>query len=213
MATRRGPDNSVRFAMSGTLRAQSWANVFHMQLTTSSSIAQADLDTWTAAVALAWETRFKGLVGTDLTTTLAKATLYTPGGTVLQSTSARSQAGTAAGTSMAGSPASVVSWGTTVYWRGGKPRMYLAGITSGAINAGADTLATSHKTALKTAADGFRTDVNALTAGTITGSQLGFVSFSSGNAPRVTPLFFAVNPSTIHSRVGSQRRRDGKWIN
>jgi hypothetical protein len=213
VASRRGPDNSVRVSISGTLRGNNWANIFHAQLTTSSAISQADLDTWTAAFALAYENRFKSLLSSDTTVTLAKTVLYTPGGGELISSSVRSQAGTSANVSLVGAVSKVVSWLSGVYWRGGKPRTYLPGTTAVEITAGTDTMTGAILTAMQTAAAGFRTDVNALTAGTITGTTLGFVSFRTGNAERVTPLFFAITGAKIHPHVGIQRRRDGKWLN
>lgn len=211
MASRRGPDNSVRLAVSGTLRGQNWANVFHYQLTTSSSISQADLDTWTSTIFGYYKTRFGPLLGSDCSIISAKAVLYTPGGGELISNATGTVAGSIGSASIAGAMSKVVSWLTTVYWRGGKPRTYLPTVVAADLTAGTDTLTAASKTALQTAAAGFRTDANAYTVGTITGTSFGFVSFRSGNADRAVPLFFAVTGATIHSRVGTQRRRDGKW--
>jgi len=212
MASRRGPDNSVRFSMQGLIRGQNWANVLHMQLTTSSAISQADLDTWTAQIALLYENRFKVFMPSDASTVVAKAVLYTPGGGELIATSARSQAGTAGAACLQGASSKVVSWLSGVYWRGGKPRTYIPGIISGDTTASTDVLTAAIIAALKTAAQNFRTDVNAYTVGTITGTVLGFVSFRSANAERVTPLFFSFTGAVVHPRVGTQRRRLGKWI-
>lgn len=214
MASRRGPDNSVRLAMSGNLRAQNWANVFHAQLTTSSSISQADLDAWSTSFAAAYKTDFQSQLGTDVNVTACKAILYTPGGGELISNPAIvTWAGTGGATSLMGSVSSVLSWLSGVYWRGGKPRTYLPGTPGGFISAGTDNLTGAAKTSLSAAAVAFRTAVNALTSGTITGTTFGFVSFFSGNALRGTPLFYAITGATVHTRVGSQRRRDGKWLN
>lgn len=213
MASRRGPDNSVRIAISGTASSINWANVFHAQLTTSGSIAQADLDTWTTAFANQFKTSFAPRQTSLVNYTLAKATLYTPGGGQLSSSSAMTGAGTNAGATVQDqSAAEVISWLTTVYWRGGKPRTYLNGVTSVDMSGSANLSATAISN-LTTAATGFRTAINALTAASITGTTLGFVSFSSGNAPRVPAVFFAFTGARVHTRLGSQRRRLGKWIN
>jgi hypothetical protein len=213
MASRRGPDNSVRLAISGTIRGQNFANIFHCQLTTSSTIAQADLDTWNLAVFNAYKTRFQALLGTDVTVSFAKAVLYAPGGGELVSTQGTAYAGTGTPATSPGGVSKVLSWVSSVYWRGGKPRTYLPGLITADLTSGADTIPAGQVTTIKTAATNYRTDVNALTAGTITGTSLGFVSFRSHNAERGTPLFFAFNGVTVHPRVGMQRRRDGRWIN
>jgi hypothetical protein len=213
MATRRGPDNSVRVAISGKNIGNNWANIFHCQLTTSGSIAQADLDTWLNSFQAQYKTSFAARQNSNATYLLATATLYTPGGGVLQSTFTMTGTGSKGGTAVLDSSmCKVVSWLTTVYWRGGKPRTYLPGIETVDLAASSgSTLANAEITALQTAAAGFRTAINALTATSITGTTLGFVSFTTGNVVRPTPLFFAFTGAKVHSRAGTQRRRMGKW--
>jgi hypothetical protein len=213
MATRRGPDNSVRIAIGGTMNGIAWANVFYCQLATSSAIIQADLDTWTTAFQAAYKTRFAPVQRAEVLYALAKAVCFTPGITQVTSSIAMTGAGTEAGTLVSDNGVSkVVSWLSPVYWRGGKPRTYLPGVAVTDVTT-STVLTGAAITAVKTAAGNFRTDINALTAGTITGTQLGFVSFSSGNVPRGTPLFFAFSGATVHPRLGSQRRRLGRWTN
>jgi hypothetical protein len=213
MATSRGPDNSVRIAINGTQGVNNWANVFHAQLTTSSAIAQADLDTWTAAFAAAYKTRFAPYMSASVAYTLGKAVCFTPGNAELVSSTTMSGNGTEGGTQVSDySAALCVSWTSSVYWRGGKPRTYLPGVcTNEVLNNFQVQGATV--TGLKTSSANFRNDINALTSGTITGTTFGFVSFSSGNAPRGTPLFFPITGSNVHGRLATQRRRNGRWLN
>jgi hypothetical protein len=213
MASRRGPDLTCRVALVGSLRGQACANVMYFKLSTSGSIVQADLDTWTAAVAAAFKTRMQGSLPSDYTFSYAKAVLFTPGGGELVSTNTPTAwSGTSGATSLVGSVCVVLSWSSGVYWRGGKPRTYIPAST-GAITAGTDQIAGATRTAIATAASNLKNDFNALTATSITGTQFGFVSFRSGNAERTPPVFFAITGVVIHPRVGSQRRRDGKWQN
>jgi len=212
VATRRGPDNSVRVAISGTRIGVAWANVFWVQLTTSSSISQSDLNTWLTAFANAYKTNFAPRTGPATQFHLATATCFLPGLAVLQATSAMTGTGSEAGTEITDNAAcKVVSWLSTVYWRGGKPRMYLTGPMVGDF-ASSIAFTSTEVTALTTAANAFRTAVNALTQGTITSTVLGFVSFQSGKVPRTPPLFFSVTGATVHPRVGTQRRRLGRWV-
>jgi len=213
MATRRGPDNSVRVAIKGLYGSQNWANVFHCQLTTSSSIIQADLDTWTTSFQAQFKTSFAPRQSTGVSYVSATTTLYSPGGGVITSVIAMTGAGTNAGAIVNDNSASaVISWLSTVYWRGGKPRTYLQSVISGDLSNSFEFGATAI-TNYTTAATGFRTAINALTAGTITGTQLGFVSFSTGNVPRTPAVFFPITGARVHPRIGTQRRRLGKWLN
>lgn len=212
VAHRRGPDNSVRVAITGQFSGVNNVNVFWAQLNTSSSIAQADLNTWTTSFQAAYKTRFAPYITNNYVFTQAQATAFTPGNSVLQATIAMSGNGTN-GTSpvLDLSATKVVSWLTTVYWRGGKPRTYIPTCQTTDVADG-KTLLTATRTAMATAAGNFRTDINALTSGTITGTTLGFVSFFTGNTLRPSPLFFAFTGAAVHTRLGSQRRRLGRWI-
>lgn len=213
MASRRGPDNSVRVQIVGTIRGQTAANIFHAQLTTSSTITQADLDTWVTSFAAAYKTRLQALLPSDYAFSFAKAVLYTPGGGELVSSPAiTTWNGTGASASSTGSMAAVLSWQSGVYWRGGKPRTYLPCQLT-IVTGGTDLITAGNRTSYTTAGTGLKNDVNALTSGTITGTTFGFVSFRSGNAERGTPLFFAIVGCVVHPRIGSQRRRNGKWQN
>jgi len=203
----------VRVAIVGLLRGQTCANIFHAQLTTSGTIAQADLDTWLTNLLASFKTDFQAQLPTDFAINYGKAVLYAPGGGELVSTvTPTAWSGTAAQASPIGSVALVLSWQSGVYWRGGKPRSYMP-IPTGAITAATDTLSATARTNWTTAGNNFRTAMNGLTSGTITGTTMGFVSFRSGNAERGTPLFFSISGVVVHPRVGSQRRRDGKWQN
>lgn len=211
MPSRRGPDNACRIVVAGTQSGLNWANIFSCQLTTSGSIAQADLDTWTTAFLNAWKTRFLPVVSTTALIASAKTTLWTPGNTELISTSTTTGTGTGGGGLVDLAASAVISWNTNVYWRGGKPRTYLPNIPTASISADGHTLASTPRSNIATAAANFRSDINALTATSITGTTLGFVSYFSGNQPRTPAVFYPITGVTVHPRVGTQRRRLGKW--
>lgn len=204
----------MRVAIRGTLSGQPWVNVFHAQLSTAGAIVQADLDTWLTAFAAAYKTRMAPHQTATVAYVGAQATLYTPGGGVLQSVVTMTGAGTSGATEIKDAAISkVISWLSSVYWRGGKPRTYLAGVGDTDLVTGSNhQIVSTEATSLGTAAASFRTDANALTAGTITGTVFGFVSFASGNTARPTPLFFPIVGAKVHPRIGTQRRRTGKWL-
>lgn len=212
MATRRGPDNTVRWSVSGLYQGVSWANIFWCLLTTSGTPTQSDLDTWLTSASTAFKNRFSAQQQTGVSYTQAQANLFLPGGLSLPSIVAMTGAGT--GTNVATDPAScsaVISWQTGVYWRGGKPRTYIAGPPAGNRD-DKNSLSSGGVTTYLSAGGAFRTDINALTTGAITGTSLGFVSFRSANADRTPPVFFAFSGVKVHPRLGTQRRRLGKWL-
>jgi hypothetical protein len=212
VAHRRGPDTTVRWSVAGTINGIAWANVFWAKLTYAATPAPADLDTWLTAASTAWKTNFGINVQSTVLTTQAQAVLFLADGTVLPSIVAMTAGGTA--TANAASPqqeCAVVSWQTGVYWRGGKPRTYLP-MPPAAFMQDNKSLTTTGKNSYVTQALAFRTAINALTATSITGTQLGFVSFRSGNAERVPPVFYPFISAKCHARLGTQRRRLGRWV-
>ena len=211
MASRRGPDNTARVAVSGTIENVPWANVFYVNLTTTSTPSQADLDGWNTAFGAAYKARFAAHLPNDTSFGQVRTVMFTPGNTELISLSAMTGAGTAGTNAANTSSAAVISWAANVYWRGGKPRTYLPGVPTGGITL-AHLLTATYITNYTTDATNFRADVNALTSGAITGTALGFVSFRTANEERIPPVFYATNSAKVHPRLGTQRRRLGQYI-
>jgi hypothetical protein len=211
MATRRGPDYSVRWAVQGLMNTIPWANIFWAQLTVSGTPTQADLDAWLTAASNAYKTRFAPHESSQVTYSQASALLFLPASLALPSLLAMTGGGTGGSSATEDQSAcAVVSWQTGVYWRGGKPRTYLPLPLQGNV-VNNRQLSSTEIASLLTAAGNFRTDMNALTTGAITATSFGFVSFRSGNADRVPPVFFPFTSVKIHARLGTQRRRLGKW--
>jgi hypothetical protein len=211
VASRRGPDNSVRVSIAGTDNSIGFATIHWCQLTVSSTPSQADLDTWLTNFQSAYKTALAGQSGNSVTYAQAKATLFTAGGGVLQSVVSMTGNGTGGTGADVQSSCIVLSWLSSVYWRGGKPRTYLPDPPATSVTSQRN-LSAGAITAAVTAGNAFRTAINALTSGAITGTSLGFVSFRSHNADRVPPVFFSVSGCRVHPKLGTQRRRLGKWV-
>lgn len=210
MPSSRGPDNTVRVAISGNWNGQTYANIFHVLLTTSGTVPQADLDAWLTSFQAAYKTAFASTMVTGTTFVDAKAILYAPGGGELISDVAMTGSTSGSSAIPDNAVSTVLSWVSSVFWRGGKPRTYLPGVAT-TWTADGKTLTSSVRSSWVTAANGFVTAVNALTHGSITGTQFGFISYFSGNVPRTPPAFFPITGSKVHPRFGTQRRRLGKW--
>jgi hypothetical protein len=179
-------------------------------LGTGSAITPADFASIVSSIGAQYTGAFIPHIAPSAATVQVAGTFYTPGGGVFQSVHPTAVTGGSTTGIDDNSACAVVSWLSTVYWRGGKPRTYLPALpqtfsTDGHSLTGTATAAF--------AADGntFLAGVNALTHGTITSVELGMISFFSGNVPRTPPVFFAFTGATCHSRIATQRRRLGKW--
>jgi hypothetical protein len=210
MASRRGPDNTVRVSIAGLEQAVNMANVFWCQIGVSATPPITDLDAWLNSFANAYKTNFLPRIAAEYSLQQAQAHLFLPGNAAETSLVAITGSGTGGALGSAvQSTSKVISWQISDYYRGGKPRTYLP-CCPGAHIVNASDLTSAEITALITAAQAFRTAVNALTQGTITTTQLGTVSFRRGNA-EVTPSFKPYTGAKVHPKVGTQRRRLGKW--
>jgi hypothetical protein len=208
------PDQVVRVAVSGTDLGTNWANVFHVFLSYAATPTQENLDDWLAAFAAAYELQFLPEFYGNVTVVEAKATLFVSPGVVMASEYTLGDTGTSGNSPVPdASGAKVLSWQSSAYWRGGKPRTYLPGLSIPDIQSG--TVNQLHSTYIPDlAAKGvaFLVAVNALAFGEISGGQLGFVSFTSGGVTRTPPIFVGITGCVVHPRIGTQRRRLGKWL-
>lgn len=198
--------NILKLVFSGTFGPAVWANVMHAKWfgTTPSN---SDLSTVAGLVATEYDTTFGAQLADDLILTQVEITDLT-------STSAArgnwtgSLAGADTGDILPASAAAVLSWGISRRYRGGHPRTYLAGLTVNA-RVSSTQLTATKVTNLANAAATFRNNVNAIATGPITSLELGQLSYYTGGAPRVTPLFDPFISVGVNGRIDSQRRRLG----
>jgi hypothetical protein len=149
----------------------------------------------------------------DLSTAwhLQNVTAKDAGGTSASAVSTQvPEAGSTTGNCFPPQSTVVLSWRIAPSYRGGKPRTYLPGIPTSAVNTTGDSAITStYASALQADAAAFRLAVNALTP---SGSaiSLGSVSYFLHHAVRPTPIFNDFLAVNVHERLDSQRRRSGK---
>lgn len=213
MPSRIGPAGTCRVAIQGNFFGQTVVNVFWVQLTVSGSMTQSVLDAWTLAFGNAYNTNIMPRANGNYHTTSVASTFFVDGTNtnVMSSQQAITGAG-GSGVSSEAELSVVLSWNTTAYWRGGKPRSY---IPASHVNADASVnsrWSATFITGTITAAQNFLTAINALTGGSIiTATKLGIVSFESALTTRVPPIFLPFVGVKVHPRIGTQRRRKGKW--
>lgn len=136
------------------------------------------------------------------------AIVYVPSvGNEITGVASVSHAGTNAGTTVSDASACyVINWNISAYYRGGHPRWYLPGPVTGHVSFGSN-IDSGTTSSLATNMGLLRTDINGFTTTNISGTEMGTLSFATGNAWRTTPLFRPFTGVNVRSKLGSQRRR------
>lgn len=205
------PQQTIKFVVSGAQGNANWANVFWVYVGGINQ-QQADLDGLTSAFGEMYFTQLGNILFPETIVQLCQGTFFNGPQQALHSLHAMTHAGTQTGSPInEKSACKVFSWNSNVYWRGGKPRTYIPGISSTDTTDGM-TLTSGAKTAYATKAQSLHVAINALNFGNFTQCQHGFVSYHTGGTLRTPGVFFPITGGTAHGRIGSQRRRLGSWV-
>lgn len=206
MSLPRPPAGIVRVAVNGHHDTSNWTNVFWCLTTNYDSALGADVSDLAHKFRDAFLARLLPWTSNSNHLTSVQAVLYQTSGELMGSWS-DDDTGGASGSYQVGAVSVVLSWGTTAFWRGGKPRTYLSGIPDSAI-ATATTYSSAYIASVQTAAALFLGDVDAITTTNLDTVTLGFLSRVSGGAPRTPGVFFPYNTVFTRSNPGSIRRRN-----
>jgi hypothetical protein len=196
----------------GTNGGAAWANVLHCSLPTNTISTDAKLLTWLNAfvTAVSGANLYQRMgVGSNVTEFQANA--YLAPGVPFYAQKLQTISGAGAGTLYPSNECFVLSWRSSAFWRGGKPRTYIPGLTSSMTDT-IKSLSDTWKNATITAAQAMLTAVNAVTTADVPQTRLGFIHASSQGAWLVPPVFYEFSDVTVHDRVASQRRRLGHWL-
>ena len=198
--------DTVRVAVLQEVKGYEALNVLHLLLTTDGTRTVDDLASVMSAMASAWNGNFTGIQSSDSvcislmgtwTTGLHTELVYTqpgPGG----------GGGSTIGDDLA--LCAVINWAIGASYRGGHPRTYLPGIPDNGVE-NSRNLTAGFRANLATAAAAFKNAVDAITAGHISGVQLGCVAMQRENAWLLTPVFEPYQSASVRNVIGTQRRR------
>lgn len=186
------------------------ANILHYStFNATHTPTNTDLAAWVATLSSDWANALSGVLSTNWKIISATATMLDGSGN--QGVDTTSHTGTASTVALPPGTSVVVTWKASgVSWRGGRPRTYLPGVTSGCQTAGDDSsITTSFASALVSQMKTYITNGNAiaLAGGT---TNLTVVSYFSKGAFRIPPQLFPISAPVVHQRLASQRRRSGK---
>lgn len=156
----------------------------------------------------AWGSNIKSL--TSSVVGLSSVTLTAVDGTEDQGSYNTPVAGTGAATMLTSQVAACISWDIGAAYRGGHPRLYMPGIFLAQVNGyGANELIGTVAASMSVAWTAFLTAANDIVEDSIS-LGMGTVSYRTGNAPRVTPIFRFYSGCRVNTRLATQRRRLGK---
>lgn len=202
--------NTLKYRLIGQQAGSPWVNVGHIFFT-GAAMTQSDVNTIATTLRTSWGTRFASLFTTTSSLTTVEITDLTNRNSFIgtDTTTVNGTDATAIGSLAV---AACLSLKVNKRYRGGHPRMYLAGVNATVYTNG-KTWTGTRQTAYQTAGRGWLSDINAMTTGSRT-YQLCAVSYfqTVGGLPayKSPPQIYVVTDIVMHSRVDTMRRRLGK---
>lgn len=205
------PSTVARIAVTGTYSGTTWANVYYVQ-TDVSAESNAQVSDLITDFKTAYESSgVLGKLSTGYHVTAYRGVVQTSASTGFTAQITSTGAGTTGGAGAPANNSAVLSWLSAAYWRGGKPRTYLAGIPLSAEDT-VNGLDNTWKNDLASQAEDFRVAVNAITTTRFDEVTMGFLHWQNDNVWLDPPQFLAFTGVTVHDRIGTQRRRLGQWV-
>lgn len=201
------PDGTAIVQVSGTFDEAAWTNDFAIKGTAPSGLGIPAVASLASAFLNAYASTFPGQVSSDWAATECRI-IWSLLGVPIEGAGSGSHPGGHAATSTNASQCMVISWHDGTYYRGGKPRTYMTGI-SDSVALGSTEWTSAATSAMAAAANTFHADVNALTAGGFSEISLGVfhrVTHGSSLVPWEFQPFIA-GSATVRQKQGSQRRR------
>lgn len=202
----------MRIAISGLYPPAHWTNVFYVFGSEVGTPVYSELQALSDGVLGAYGDNFAAVANDNWQLVGAESVWYWTGGPtrVFSSTTVIGEADL--GDALPANVAVGISWRQALSYRGGHPRTYLCGISQGQLD-DVTRLGGVAQGNFQSAAEGFLSDVNALTPGASIGDvELGTVSFVNDGDWRLTPIFLSYLGASVDLRIDTQRRRLGRDI-
>ena len=208
------PAHVAHFAVRGTvLGGSTWANTFWLRNGNAQTPTQSDFQSVVVDAAAQWNNNFKGLLSNQLTINDVTGLYYGPTGGELFGETVLNQQGGDTEPSTPANVAACIGFTVQQHYRGGHPRMYLAGIGLSKLQ-DPSHFSTAFVTACVQAANAMNNGLNQTSHGNFSSSKMGIVSFVLRKEWRNPPVFrdFITNAAHMDARVDSMRRRLGRDI-
>lgn len=201
--------NVLKVVYNGTVGPFNWAIVTHCSWSGTTPTA-AILNALAADIHTAWAASMKPEIASSCVLSAITLTDLT-NSSGAQGVVSPNEAGTNGGVCTAGNTAVLVTYPSSIRYRGGHPRTYLLPPIQSQL-ADDGHITTGFATAIATAWNAvLATYYGSSSGGTTLAGQCA-VSYVTALAPRVTPLVMPIAQSsiTVHTQLASQRRRIGR---
>jgi len=180
--------------------------VLWLRVTHALPASAADLVALLNAMAAAFRIRFGPNLSVHWSSTNQRAVWHTSPTDEIGVDGTDVGSGAVAGDSVTANVAVLIDWSIAGTYRGGHPRTYLAGMPESDLENNS-RINPVPLAALQTASAGFLSDVNALTAGAITRTELGTVAFFRLHSALAPPVFKPYLAAAVKKTLATQRRR------
>lgn len=199
----------AKVVLQGTVGTHPWAVVLHSSYTGTAPTASF-LSTVAAAMGTAWGTSYKPEVSNSIVLT---SVIITDLASALgaQGISSPNITGTNANSAAGGNSAVLVTYPSSIRYRGGHPRSYLPPPPGTSLQT-TSTITSAYITAVTTAWNAVLAPLFGTSGGGTTMAGQCAISYVTAKAPRVTPVVMPIsqNAITVQAELGSQRRRIGR---
>ena len=205
----RPPDGSVRVALSGVNGPSHWVNRFWLHVAYGTTPTGTQLLALSNVVAASFRTRFLPSLSTGVSSNSQRTVLYESATDELAVDGTDSGSGSIGTSETPAQVCALINWSISGSYRGGKPRTYLPGVVVADLS-DIETLNTTRRNALTTAAGNFLADVNALAPAPFTSVSLGTIAFFRSYSALSPPIFKPFLAGTCRAKLATQRRRLGR---
>lgn len=185
------------------------ANIFYVDSAATTPTA-SDLNTLATQIRTIWTSRIAPLTCTHWH--LVGVSVTALNGTETQGVDGTEVPGSGQVDPLPPQVAACISWSIAAAYRGGHPRTYMPGISTGYLTVeGSNEMSTTAAVNLATAWTNLANDINGLFLDA-DALSMGTVSYFRNKVERTTPVFFAYRTANtrVNTRLASQRRRSGK---
>lgn len=210
------PKGIIRIRLLHTSGGKTWGVNWTVNMGSSVTPTVANLNTFAASIETEWKTEYLPALHTGVQYNETIVEWHDGTGNIVVGSASAPATGTDGGAQLPNSVSFVFSYRIAAGYRGGKPRSYVAGVTSHLISSALNTFTVGIITAFNTALAHSFTTINGLTVGgaACTWGEISYFEDAAerGGTPppvqRATPLFRAFTGATMSPFVGHQRRRD-----
>lgn len=202
--------NVLKVRLIGQQASSPWVNVIHVSFT-GAAMDQSSANSIATAIRGYWNTSFAPLFTTSSSLQTVEVTDLTSRTGVIgtDTTGATGSDATAIGSLAV---AACLTLKVAKRYRGGHPRMYLAGVNATVYTNG-KTWTSTRQNAYQSAGRAFLTAINAMIIGSRTYAMCAVSYYTSTNkvvSYKQPPQVYPITDVVMHSRVDSMRRRLGK---